>query len=369
MKISAALVREKGGPFSIETLDLDAPRADEVLVRIVGVGVCHTDLKVRDQVRPVPLPIVLGHEGAGIVEQVGRQVSKVQPGDHVVLSYHSCGLCVNCQNGRPAYCQHAISGNFGGTRLDGSTTLRQGEAVIYGAFFNQSSFATYALASERNVVKVRPDAPLEMLGPLGCGVQTGAGAVLNSLEVRAGTSIAIFGVGSVGLSAVMGAVIAGCTSIIAVDVRPNRLALALELGATHTINSAEIEDPANVVRDISGGGVDYALDTSAQPAVFRQAVDSLKILGVCGLIGGSASGVEVHLEINHLLLGRTVRGIIQGDSIPDIFIPRLIDLYLQGRFPFDRLIKFYNLEEINQACADVAAGRVLKPVLRLALSG
>lgn len=368
MKISAAVVREKGGPFSVETLDLEAPRADEVLVRIVGVGVCHTDLKARDQIRPVPLPVVLGHEGAGVVEQVGRQVTKVRPGDHVVLSYHACGLCANCQSGHPAYCKLVIPCNFGGSRLDGSTPLRQHDEVIHGAFFNQSSFATYALASERNVVNVRADAPLEILGPLGCGLQTGAGAVLNSLQARAGTSIAIFGVGSVGLSAVMAAVIAGCTTIIAVDIKPNRLALARELGATHTINSAEVDDPVKAIRDISDDGVDYALDTSAQPAVFRQAVDSLKILGVCGLIGGNAPGVEVKLEINHLLLGRTVRGIVQGDSIPDIFIPRLIDLHLQGRFPFDRLIEFYILDEINQACTDAESGKAIKPVLRFTTS-
>lgn len=365
MKITAAVVHEKGQPFDLETLDLEAPRANEVLVRIVGVGVCHTDLKVWNQVRPAPLPIVLGHEGAGVVEQVGSHVTKVQPGDHVVLSYNSCGLCANCQNGQAAYCEQVIPCNFGGARLDGSTTLRKNGQVIHGVFFGQSSFATYVLASERNVVKVRQDAPLEILGPLGCGIQTGAGAVLNSLRARAGTSITIFGTGSVGLSAVMAAVVAGCTTIIAVDLKASRLALALELGATHTINSHDVDNPVRAIQDISAGGVDYALDTSAQPAVFRQAVDSLKILGVCGLIGGTAPGVEVTLEMNHLLLGRTVRGIIQGDSIPDIFIPRLVELHLQGRFPFDRLISFYALADINQACEDAEAGKVLKPVLRM----
>lgn len=345
-------------------MELDEPRADEVLVRIVGVGVCHTDLKARNQTRPVPLPAVLGHEGAGIVEYVGRQVTKVKPGDHVVLSYNFCGICSNCQQGKAAYCQRVIACNFGGTRLDGSTTLRQQGEIIHGAFFNQSSFATYALASERNVVKVRRDAPLEILGPLGCGIQTGAGAVLNSLGVRAGTSIAIFGAGSVGLSAIMAAVIAGCTTIIAVDIKPNRLQLALELGATHTINSLEADNPAQIIADLTCTGVDYALETSGLPAVFRQAVDSLAILGVCGLIGGASPGTEVSFEMNHILLGRTVRGIIQGDSIPDIFIPRLIELHLQGRFPFDRLIDFYTLAEINQACADSEAGVVVKPVLR-----
>lgn len=343
---------------------MEEPRADEVLVRIVGVGICHTDLKVRDQFRPVPLPIVLGHEGAGIVEQVGNQVTMVQPGDHVVLSYHWCGVCINCQRGNPAYCQKALACNFGGARLDGSTTLRKNGEIIHGNFFNQSSFATYALASERNTVKVRPDAPLEILGPMGCGVQTGAGGVLNSLQVKAGSSIAIFGTGSVGLSAMMGAVVAGCTTIIAVDIKPSRLVLALELGATHTINSVD-DDPVTTIKEITNGGVDYAVETTAIPAVFRQAVDSLTILGVCGLIGGAPPGVEVSFDMSHILFGRTIRGIIQGDSVPDLFIPQLIDLHLQGRFPFDRLIKFYALDEINQACIDSEEGRVVKPVLRL----
>ena len=158
---------------------------------------------------------------------------------------------------------------------------------------------------------------------------------------------------------------APCTTIIAVDLKPNRLALARDLRATHILNSREVADPVQAIRDLSGGGVDYALDTSAQPAVFRQAVDSLKILGGCGLIGGTAPGVEVNLEMNHLLLGRTVRGIIQGHSIPDIFIPRLVELHLQGRFPFDRLITFYSFADINHACEHAAAGEVLKPVLRM----
>jgi aryl-alcohol dehydrogenase len=233
-------------------------------------------------------------------------------------------------------------------------------------FFGQSSFADYALATERNVVKVRQDAPLELLGPLVYGIQTGAGAVLNSLMAEAGSSMAIFGAGSVGLSAVMAARVAGCTTIIAVDLDPGRLQIARELGATHAISGAETSDVVEAIQDVSGGGVEYALDTTSNPAVFRQAVDSLKMLGTCGLIGGMAPGTEVHIEANHLLPGRTVRGIIQGDSIPQVFIPRLIELYMQGRFPFDRLIRFYELEEINQARADMGARESIKPVLRVA---
>jgi aryl-alcohol dehydrogenase len=340
MQITAAVAREPSQPFTIEELELGAPRADEVLVRIVSAGICHTDLSVRDQSLPVPLPAVLGHEGAGIVEQVGEHVHKVQPGDHVVLTYLACGRCLNCQQGKPAYCLHVLACNFAGARLDGSSSLRKNSEVIHGHFFGQSSFATYALASEHNVVKVRQDVPLEQLGPLGCGIQTGTGAVLNSLHPRAGSSIAVFGVGPVGMSAIMAAKVTGCTTIIAVDIKPNRLALARELGATHTIHASDSR-PVEEIQRITGGGANYTLETSGLPGVFRQAVDALTMLGVCGLMGAAPLGSEVHLDMMTILLGRSVRGIIQGDALPDFFIPQLIELHLQGRFPFDRLLAFY----------------------------
>lgn len=365
MKITAAVVRSKSQPFTIEELELDTPRADEVLVRIVGSGLCHTDLEMRKQSYPVPLPIVLGHEGAGVVEQVGERVTKVKPGDRVVLSYLSCGNCVNCLDGSPAYCHQVFGCNFSGTRLDGSTTLHKNGEVIHGNFFAQSSFATYALATERNVVKVRSDVPLELLGPLGCGIQTGAGAVFNSLRVQPGSSIAIFGTGSVGLSAIMAAKATGCTTIIAIDINSQRLEIAKELGATHIINNGGETNPVETISQITGSGVNYSLETTGQPKVFRQAVDSLTLLGVCGLIGLVLPGTEVTFDMNHILTGRIIRGIIEGDSIPDIFIPKLIELYLQGRFPFDRLISYYNLDEINQAATDSEQGRTIKPVLRM----
>lgn len=363
MKIRAAVVRKKSGPFSIEELDMEKPRDDEVLVRIVGAGVCHTDLVCRDQYIPVPLPCVFGHEGAGIVEEVGKNVKKVAPGDHVVLSYSWCGRCPPCNRGMPGYCLDLVKCNFSGTRLDGSTTLKKGNETIYGAFFNQSSFAEYALAAERNVVRVRKDVPLELLGPLGCGVQTGAGAVMNSLRAEPGSSIAIFGAGSVGLSAVLAAVVCGCTTIIAVDVNEERLAAARSFGATHTINPT-VANPVEGIQSITGIGVQYSLDCTGIPSVLRQAVDCLTLTGVCGLIGVAPLGTEVRLDMGAILFGRTVRGVIEGDAIPDLFIPRLIDLHVQGRFPFDRMIRFYPLQEINQAVEDSEKGRVLKPVLK-----
>lgn len=360
----AAIIREKGGKFRIEEVRLQAPRAGEVLVRIAGVGLCHTDLVVRDQYFPTPLPAVLGHEGAGIVEAVGAGVTKVAPGDHVVLSYASCGLCANCQRGLYGYCPDLYGRNFSGGRPDGSSPCcdANGERLS-SYFFAQSSFATHALATERNVVKIPNDVPLEIMGPLGCGIQTGAGAVINALQPAAGTSIAIFGAGSVGLAAVMAAKVVGCTTIIAVDLKDQRLELARELGATHTIDASE---PAvERIRAITGGeGVQYSLECTGIPTVVRQAVDGLRLTGTCGIIGVAPLGTEVSLDMNSLLFGRSVRGIIEGDSVPDIFIPQMIELWRQGRFPFDRLIRFYPLSQIEEAAEASERGEVLKAVLR-----
>ena len=363
MKIKAAVVHEKGGPFTIEELDLDEPRADEVLVRIVGSGVCHTDLAVRDQHLPSPLPGVFGHEGSGVVEKVGSSVTKVKPGDHVVMSYLTCGDCPACLKGTPVQCRELFLSNFGGVRADGSLTIRKGEEQIHGSFFGQSSFATYALATDRNVVKVDKDLPLEILGPLGCGVQTGAGGVINSLKARPGSSIAIFGAGSVGVSAILGAMVCGCTTIIAVDVLDERLNGAKSFGATHVVNST-LTDPVQEIQKITGVGVDFSLECTGVPTVLRQAVDALAVGGIAGLIGGAPPESEVRLDHLGILNGRTVRGIVEGDSIPSIFIPQLIDLYKIGRFPFDRMIKFYPFEQINQAVEDSEQGKTLKAILR-----
>jgi aryl-alcohol dehydrogenase len=364
MEVEAAVVFETGGEFSTERLELTDPKDDELLVRIVGVGICHTDLVARDGHLPTPPPpSVFGHEGAGVVEKVGARVTKVKPGDHVVLSWDYCGTCSSCKSGRDPYCLSFFLHNFHGARPDGSATLHKGDQVIHGSFFCQSSFADFALAKERSVVKVPDDIPLEILGPMACGVETGAGAVMNSLHPRAGSSIAVFGVGTVGMSAVLAAIVVGCTTIIAVDIHEGRLEMARGFGATHVINAGEA-DPVEAIRDITGGGVDYSLECVGSPGVLRQAVDVLPRCGVCGLVGAIAPGTEVSLDMDLLMNGRTVTGILQGDSIPGLFIPRLIELYRQGRFPFDRMITFYPLREINKAVSDIEEGRVIKAILR-----
>lgn len=363
MKIKAAVVREKSAPFNIEEIELDEPREDEVLVRVVGCGVCHTDLVCRDQYFPVPLPAVFGHEGSGVVEKVGAKVMKVVPGDHVVMSFLSCGDCNPCKTGYPGYCLDLYKANFSCARFDEAATMKKGSETIHGAFFNQSSFATHAIATERNVVKVPRDVPLELLGPLGCGIQTGAGGVMNALHPKPGASIAVFGVGSVGVSAILGAVVSGCAKIIAVDIKPQRLKFAKEMGATHTVDAGS--DPVTAIQEITGGGVEFSLDCTGIPSVLRQAVDCLTLTGVCGLIGVAPLGTEVALDMNSILFGRTVRGIIEGDSIPDIFIPRMIELYRQGRFPFDKMIRFYEFDDINRAAEESESGLVLKAILRM----
>lgn len=363
--VTAAVARAAGAPFTIESARLRAPRGDEVLVRVVATGLCHTDLIVRDQYYPVPLPAVLGHEGAGVVEAVGPNVKALATGDHVVLTYGACGHCTSCVGGHGAYCRQFFALNFGGADADGQTAIRdEAGQPLHDHFFAQSSFASYALARENNAIKVPKQAPLELLGPLGCGIQTGAGAVIHSLAVRPGSSFASFGAGAVGMSAVMAARIAGATTIIAVDIVPSRLALALELGATHAINSREV-DVGDAIREITGG-VDYALESTGLPAVLSQGIDALGSRGTMGVVGAPKLGTKAEFDVNSLLLGgHTIRGIVEGDSVPQTFIPQLVQLHLQGRFPFDRLVKFYPLDQINQAAEDSSKGIALKPILRL----
>lgn len=364
--INAAVIREKGGPFNIEKLTLEPPRRDEVLVKIVATGMCHTDMVARDKVYDVPHPIVLGHEGAGIVERVGEDVRDVVPGDPVVLSYQPCGHCKPCYLGMPFYCENTYALCFGGARLDGSTATQDGQGRrVHDHFFAQSSFGALALANERNTIKVPEDAPLELLGPLGCGIQTGAGAVINALQVEAGSSFVAFGAGAVGLSAVMAARIAGATTIMAADVVPSRLEMAMELGATHVVNSKK-QDPVQTVKEVTGGGADYSLEATGRPEVLRQAIEAIGIAGVCGIVGAAPLGAEGQFDINDVMIpGKTIRGILQGESITQVFIPKLVELHAQGRFPFDKLVKFYSLDDINQAAEDSERGVTIKPVIRM----
>jgi aryl-alcohol dehydrogenase len=362
-QISAAVLRQFGEPLRLEQLTLEEPRADEILVRMVATGVCQADLHVCRGHIPAPVPIVLGHEGAGIVERVGAAVKSVAPGDPVVLSYQSCGHCPSCWSGHPAICDNLFAANFSGMRADGSAGLRTAEGEpVGGRFFGQSSFATHTLATERNVVKVPADLSLELLAPLGCGIQTGAGAILRALAMKSGETALVFGVGAVGMAAVMAAHLGGAAVVIGVDIHPERLALALDLGATHCLDASQV-DVAGEVKRICPRGVDVILDTSGHKDSLTAGLVSLAQGGRFGFVAFAENSGAI-LNAATLFNGKRLQGIVQGDAVPQAFIPELIALYRQGRFPFDRLIRTYEFAEIADALADTAAGKVIKPVLK-----
>jgi aryl-alcohol dehydrogenase len=363
---TAAVVESKGAPFVLQEVEIGELRPDEVLVKVAAAGICHTDLICRDQWYPVPFPTVFGHEGAGVVEAVGEAVTEVAPGDSVAMSFHSCGRCRSCVAGLPSYCYEFFEHNFASSRpADGSSVLSRGGEQVHGHFFGQSSFATYAVANARNVVRLTGTMPLEIAAPLGCGIQTGAGAVLNTLRVPPGATLAVFGAGAVGLAAVMAGVIAGCEAIVAVDLKPARLELPRELGATHVVD-AGTGDPVETVRRHVGAGADFALEATGSPQALRQAVDCLAPLGVCGVIGAPAFGTEVVLDVTWILVGgRTVRGVVEGDSVPQTFLPELVRYWEQGRFPVERLMTHYDFDRIEDAVAAAESGEVIKPVLRM----
>lgn len=368
METIAAIAKAGQSEFSIEKIQLEAPREDEILVAIAGVGLCHTDLVFMTGAGDYPLPAVLGHEGSGVVEAVGASVKKVKVGDRVTMSFRSCGGCDRCAEGDAAYCRTMPMLNYAGRRTDGSTAIQGGEAGdggdVSSNFFGQSSFAGHALTYERNVVKVPDDVPLEMMGPLGCGIQTGAGGIMRSLAAKAGSSLVIAGGGSVGLSAVMGAKIQGCAIIIVIEPMAKRRELAEELGATHTIDPGETPDIAAAVRGIIEIGVDNAFDTTGIADVQAGLMNCLGSKGTLGIVGISPPGTPVPGDMMMVMtFGHTVKGIIEGDSDPDEFIPELIEHYKAGRLPFDKMVKTYPLSDINKAIAEQHAGECVKAIL------
>jgi len=353
VKVTAALSHSAQSPFTLEEVELDEPRADEVLVKVHATGLCHTDLTFKAQ---VPIPAVLGHEGAGVVEAMGNQVIGIKPGDHVVLSYRSCGQCRQCGVGEPAYCSRANRLNLSGSRLDGSSTLSQNGTTLFGSFFGQSSFAQYALAAADNTVVIDPSTDLAIAAPLGCGLQTGAGAVLNVLTPEPDSRLVVFGAGGVGLAAVMAAKAIGVQTIIAVDPVASRRDKAVELGATLTVDPVA-EDVAVVAR-----GATHALDTTANPDVIATALGLLRQRGVLVLVGLGASRGTIDLT-DLMFGGKVIRGCIEGDANPQEFIPELLRLHAQGRFPIESLISTYQARDIDQAVTDARSGSAIKPVL------
>ena len=363
MRVLAAITHVQG-QLSIEEVDLSPPKASEVLVRIIACGVCHTDAAALHGIIPVTLPIILGHEGVGIVEETGGDVTTLKKGDRVILSFPSCGQCDYCRDSHPYACDNLNTLFFDGTYNDGTKRFSQNGQDI-SSFFGQGAFADHVIVDARNAVKVdvETDHDLANLCSLGCGVQTGAGAVLLCIQPKKGTSLAVFGCGGVGMSAIMAAAIAGCTTIIGIDVVPDRLALAQELGATHVVNSAET-DPVAEIKRITGGGAHNSVESSGHANVTLQALACLRREGRAVVL--SVTGPEtISLPLEALLLNpsATLTGLSEGASNPQTFIPQLVQYYQEGKLPVDKLVKYYDFKDIEQAFGDSHKGIAIKPVL------
>lgn len=368
MKIKALVVEQKDAPFVLEELELEGPGRGEALIRIVAAGVCHTDAITRAGDMPMPFPSVLGHEGAGIVEEIGEGVTEVAVGDKVIIGWPACGTCRNCLDGQPRYCLRTGEALVSGRRFKGekagTTAYSRNGQPINGHFFGQSSFATHSIVTADALVKVPADVPLDLLGPLACGLGTGAGAVLNEARPRLGDSVLIVGVGAVGLAAIMAARNSGVTTIIAADLHENRLEMAKEFGATHVINSGSTDLVAGV-KAITGSTVDYAFDCTGVIKVIEQLADTVGMLGTLVLIGGAPANARFSLDHLTALWGKRVIGVLGGGGRSGQLIPALVDLFQQGRFPFDKLVKFYDMDQIEQALEDSKSGAVIKPILRM----
>lgn len=363
---SAALVEQAGGPYVLKPVEFASLRPDEALVQIHAAGICHTDLSARDGMFGMPFPAIAGHEGAGIILEVGSQVTGVAPGDTVLIGQSYCGACTWCRRGRMSYCDNFAATSRLGSRLDGSWIVRgDDESFVAAGFLGQSSFATHAVVRGLSLVRVPADIPLRLLAPLACGVQTGAGTVLNDVRPEPGSSLAVFGVGAVGMSAVLAAKLCGCDKVIAVDVKPRRLEIARQLGATAVIDAVR-DDPVAAIRDLTGGGANYVVEAAGVGAVGTQAVAATAKLGTCVLTGIPEWGTPLTVDWGSLLIGRTVRGATLGSSNPAEFIPRAIEWYRQGRFDFPAMVTTYDMADINAAVSDLISGKTLKPVLTMA---
>ncbi|MFF7635084.1 NAD(P)-dependent alcohol dehydrogenase [Kitasatospora sp. NPDC008050] len=361
MRFGAAVLRSYESRFSVEEVVLhEGPAEGEVLVRIAGCGMCRTDLAVRRSAGRSPLPAVLGHEGAGIVVETGGPGTGLSVGDHVVLSFDSCGRCRNCLGAAPAYCDDFAALNlFGGRKENAARFTDAAGGELAPRWFGQSSFAEYAMVPARNAVRVDRALPIELLGPLGCGFLTGAGAVFNSFGAGPGDTLAVLGAGAVGLAAVMAATAVGAVAV-AVDRFPERLALAERFGAI-PLRAGSSADLPDRIRRLTGGGARFALDTTASAQLINDALRSLRPTGQLGLVARLHTALP--LEPGTLDRGRRISHICEGDAVPGLLIPRLTGLWQAGRFPFDQLIRTYPLAAVNEAERDCEAGRVVKPVL------
>ncbi len=367
MRTTVAVVNSQGADFSLEEVELADPQADEVLVKIVATGLCHTDIHLKGFLPAEMFPNVFGHEGAGVVEAIGADVTGIEVGDHVVLSFRSCRSCENCTNDRVGYCDSSLLLNYMGMRMDGSTTYSRDGETVFGNFFGQSSLSQHAIAYADNCVVVDKSVDLTKVAPYGCGFQTGAGTVLNVLKPSPDDSLVVFGCGAVGLAAIAAAKHVGVATIIAVDPLESRRSVAAGFGAIGIDPTANAlsEEGAVVakVKELAGGaGASYAIDTTAISAVVKQAQQALKMRGTLVVLGLGAEEYAID-AFDLLQTGKVIKGSIEGDSDPLEMVPRLIALNAAGEFDVDGLIATYPFSEINTAVADVLAGKVVKPVL------
>ncbi|ADG78997.1 Alcohol dehydrogenase zinc-binding domain protein OS=Tsukamurella paurometabola (strain ATCC 8368/ DSM / CCUG 35730 / CIP 100753 / JCM 10117 / KCTC 9821/ NBRC 16120 / NCIMB 702349 / NCTC 13040) OX=521096 GN=Tpau_2391 PE=3 SV=1 [Tsukamurella paurometabola] len=348
--VARAVMARGAAPSRLE-VEIPDPAGNQVLVRIAAVGVCHTDLTLAAQWPEQGLPVILGHEGAGTVEALGPEATGLAVGERVCLTFDSCGACEFCAGGTPGYCDQAITRNYLG--IPG---IRSGDTPVTGGFFGQSSFAGYALATDRNVIPIG-ELPFELAAPLGCSVQTGVGTVTRALRVQPGESVVVFGTGAVGLAAVMGAVLAGATTIVAVDPRADRRELALQLGATHAVEAGP--QAAQQVIEATGGGAHAAVDTTARPEVLAQAVLTLRPRGSLAVVGLGAASAELPVMLI-MTRGLRVIGVIEGDSDPAEFLPELARAVADGRLPVDRIVTTFT--DFDQAWVAAKEGTAVKPV-------
>jgi len=374
MKVKSAVLQTIGAqspykesmPLLIQELELDPPGREEILVEIKAAGLCHSDLSVINGSRPRPTPIALGHEAAGIVVKTGEGITDLQAGDHVVCIFvPACGHCPPCQEGRPALCEEGARVNQDGTLLSGERRLHHDQDYIYH-HLGVSAFSTFAVTSRHSLVKIDPTIPFEIAALFGCAVMTGVGAVINTAHIKMGNSVAIVGLGGVGLSALIGAVAAGAKDIIAVDINPDKLAFAKELGATHVFNSND-SDAVTQIKKVTGGGVEYAFETAG-------AVPAMQVAYNITRRGGTTITTGLphpkHLfSIPQVTLAaeeRVIKGSYLGSCVPSRDIPRFIELYKQGRLPVDRLLsEIISLEDINEGFDWLANGEVHRVVVRM----
>jgi S-(hydroxymethyl)glutathione dehydrogenase / alcohol dehydrogenase len=360
----AAVLYEAGQALRVEEIDLAGPRSREVRVRVVAAGVCHSDYHYMKGDLTTQLPAVLGHEGAGVVEEVGAGVTTVAPGDHVVLLWRSgCGHCPYCATGRPALCQQGAILRSTGRLLDGTSRLsRDGRQISH--FLGVSCFAEAAVCPEQSVLKIDGHVPMEIAALAGCSVMTGVGAATNSARVEPGSSVLVIGAGGVGLCAIMGAQLCGAARIVAADLNPVKLQMAREFGASDVIDVSS-QDLVKTVRELTGGGVDYAFEAIGRPETVTDAVRSLRAGGVAVAIGVAPPAARAEISPFDLVLQeKTLKGSIYGSTRPHADFPRLFELYRRGRLPLDRLIsRRYPLDEVNEAFAAMLTGDVARSVI------